>query len=177
MEQHRNSQTSLLSAIMDGGKPAEAPKNLAAERSAASIRRGPQVPRGGGSYSRAVRRQRKAGRVQRVEKINRGKQKLQFQREQKLDTAAQLGRIYLDLIPASDSAKQRVGATVERQAKQMVTRGEATDHADAVEQIKKSMLELIRQHDVLQAQKIQAQLGAAKQQQMDALRSRIDARG
>lgn len=183
MEQHRNSQSSLLSAIMGGGpspEPANRPKNLAAVRAESSVRKGPQVPRGA-SYGRAVRRQRKAGREKRTGKIQQETAKLRLQRERLLDTAAAFARIWFDGPPAEQkkvgvSAYDRVAQRVEKQAQNLIDTGKASDHDDAIEQIETSMRETIRQHEVLLAEKAMAPFRAAKRAQMDLLQARTDAR-
>lgn len=158
MEQHRNaSRSSLLSSIMEGTSPAaEAPKNLAAVRSEAAIRKGPRVPRGGGSYGRAVRRQRKAGRVNRTEKVKASTTKLKMERERVLDTAAAFARIWFAGPPAEEpkvgiSAYDRVAKRVMKQVDNLLATGRASDRNDAEQQIEDSMRETIRQHDILLA--------------------------
>lgn len=188
MEQHRNSQTSLLSTIMgptglplakvrETGEPVTASdiQDLRAKPNA-----GPRKVRSGGQ-SRAIRRARKAGRANRTEKVQKQTAVLQRQREQLLDTAAAFARIWFAGPPTGQpkkgvSAYERIRQRVYKQAEGLVESGKASSWEDAVEQIETSMRETIRQHDVLLAQKITSQLAAEKQAQMDALRSRIDAR-
>lgn len=171
MEQHRNSQTSLLSAIMGSPSPASVVAPQAGPpKLTPSV--GPRKQRSGGQ-SRAIRRERKADRVNHTEKVQKQTAILKRKREQVLDTAAQLARIHLGLIPASENTKRTVAKRVNRQAENLVASGQEKDLPAAFAKIEESMLETIRQHDVLQAQKIQAQLGAAKQAQMDALKARL----
>lgn len=166
MEQHRNSGSSLLSSIMQASSGSVAsPKALAAERAAASLRHGPQQPRGGSGYGRAMRRARKADRTKKIQKINKGKADLQRKREQLLDTAAQFARIWFAGPPAGQkgtgkSAFHRVAERVEKQARNLEASGKAKDWDDAIAQIEESMHETLRQFDVLQAQKITNDLAA-----------------
>lgn len=120
-------------------------------------------------YGRRIRRirnqdQESAQRKQRKAAFNR-----QREREAFYDHAAQLARIYFELIPVRPEVRKRILDRADQQARRL-QKTEKISFDEALVQVEKAMLDNLSEFEKLQASKIQAKLKAAKQAQIDALK-------